>query len=83
MMAEFSSLNSRLSVLEFSTKVRVDPVPPSPESQEDRQPEEFTNLETVEVTIDSVGITPPPGTTGTGPKSRLCKECPAPAAVST
>jgi hypothetical protein len=35
MMAEFSSLNSRLSVLEFSTKVRVDPIPPSPESQED------------------------------------------------
>jgi hypothetical protein len=25
----------------------------------------FTDLETVEVTIDSVGITPPPGTTGT------------------
>jgi hypothetical protein len=35
MKAEFSSLNSRLSVLESSTKVRVDPVPPSPESQED------------------------------------------------
>jgi hypothetical protein len=33
MKAEFSSLNSRLSVLESSTK--VDPVPPSPESQED------------------------------------------------
>jgi hypothetical protein len=31
--------------------------------------EEFTNLDTVEVTIDRVGITPPPGTTGTGPKS--------------
>jgi hypothetical protein len=28
-------INSRLSVLESSTKVRVDPVPPSPESQED------------------------------------------------
>ena len=35
MKVEFSSLNSRLSVLESSTKVRVDPVPPSPESQED------------------------------------------------
>ena len=35
MKAEFSSLNSRLSVLESSTKVRVDPVPPPPESQED------------------------------------------------
>jgi hypothetical protein len=35
MKAEFSSLNSRLSVLESSTKVRVDPVPPSPESRED------------------------------------------------
>ena len=35
MKAEFSSLNFRLSVLEFSTKVRVDPVPPSPESQKD------------------------------------------------
>ena len=35
MKAEFSSLNSRLSVLESSTKVRVGPVPPSPESQED------------------------------------------------
>jgi hypothetical protein len=35
MKAEFSSLSSRLSVLESSTKVRVDPVPPSPESQED------------------------------------------------
>jgi hypothetical protein len=35
MKVEFSSLNSRLTVLEFSTKVRVDPVPPSPESQED------------------------------------------------
>jgi hypothetical protein len=35
MKAEFSSLTSRLSVLESSTKVRVDPVPPSPESQED------------------------------------------------
>ena len=35
MKAEFSSLNSRLSVLESSTKVRVNPVPPSPESQED------------------------------------------------
>ena len=35
MKAEFSSLNSRLSVLESSTTVRVDPVPPSPESQED------------------------------------------------
>ena len=35
MKAEFSSLNSRLSVLESSTKVRVDPVPPSPASQED------------------------------------------------
>jgi hypothetical protein len=35
MKAEFSFLNSRLSVLESSTKVRVDPVPPSPESQED------------------------------------------------
>jgi hypothetical protein len=33
------------------------------------EPEEFTDLETVEVTIDSVGITPPPGTTCTGPKS--------------
>jgi hypothetical protein len=33
--AEFSSLNSRLSVLVSSTKVRVDPVPP-PESQEDK-----------------------------------------------
>ena len=33
MKAEFSSLNSRLSVLESSTKDRVDPVPPSPESQ--------------------------------------------------
>ena len=28
-------INSRLSALESSTKVRVDPVPPSPESQED------------------------------------------------
>jgi hypothetical protein len=35
MKVEFSSLNSRLTVLESSTKVRVDPVPPSPESQED------------------------------------------------
>ena len=35
MKTEFSSLTSRLSVLESSTKVRVDPVPPSPESQED------------------------------------------------
>jgi hypothetical protein len=35
MKAEFSSLNSRLSVLESSITVRVDPVPPSPESQED------------------------------------------------
>jgi hypothetical protein len=35
MRAEISSLNSRLSVLESSTKVRVEPVPPSPESQED------------------------------------------------
>jgi hypothetical protein len=35
MKAEFSFLNSRLSGLESSTKVRVDPVPPSPESQED------------------------------------------------
>ena len=35
MKAEFSSLNSGLSVLESSTKIRVDPVPPSPESQED------------------------------------------------
>ena len=35
MKAEFSSLSSRLSVLESSTNVRVDPVPPSPESQED------------------------------------------------
>jgi hypothetical protein len=34
MKAEFSSLNSRLSVLKSSTKVRVDHVPP-PESQED------------------------------------------------
>ena len=33
MKAKFNSLNSRLSVLESSTK--VDPVPPSPESQED------------------------------------------------
>jgi hypothetical protein len=32
MKTEFSSLSSRLSVLESSTKVRVDPVPPSPES---------------------------------------------------
>jgi hypothetical protein len=44
---------------------------------------QFTDLETVKVTIDSVGITPPPGTTGTGPKSRLCKECPAPAAEAS
>ena len=35
------------------------------------------------MTIDSVGITPPPGTTGTGPKSRLCKECPVPAAEAS
>ena len=35
MRVEISSLNSRLSVLESSTKVRVEPVPPSPESQED------------------------------------------------
>ena len=35
MKAELSPLSSRLSVLESSTKVRVDPVPPSPESQED------------------------------------------------
>jgi hypothetical protein len=28
-------------------------------------------------------VTPPPGTTGTGPKSRLCKECPAPAAEAS
>jgi hypothetical protein len=48
-----------------------------------REPEEFTDLETVEVTIDSVGITPTPGTTGTGPKSRLCKECPTPAAEAS
>jgi hypothetical protein len=34
-----------------------------------REPEEFTDLETVEVIIDRVGITPPPGTTGTGLKS--------------
>jgi hypothetical protein len=34
-----------------------------------REPEEFTDLETVEATIDNVGITPPPCTTGTGPKS--------------
>ena len=45
MKAEFSSLNSRLSVLESSTKVRVDPVPPSPESQEeevDREDDEIS-----------------------------------------
>jgi hypothetical protein len=35
MKTEFSSLSSWLAVLESSTKVRVDPVPPSPESQED------------------------------------------------
>jgi hypothetical protein len=41
MKAEFSSLSSRLSVLESSTKVRVDPVPPSPESQEDEGDENY------------------------------------------
>jgi hypothetical protein len=35
MKPEISSLNSRLSVLESSTKVRMDSVLPSPESQED------------------------------------------------
>ena len=35
MKVELSSLNSQLSVLESSTKARVDPVLPSAESQED------------------------------------------------
>jgi hypothetical protein len=42
MKAEFSSLNSRLSVLESSTKVRVDPVPPSPSRV---KPQEASKLE--------------------------------------
>ena len=44
MKPEFSSLNSRLSVLESSTKVRMDSVLPSPESQEDEVDREYDEI---------------------------------------
>ena len=42
MKTKFSSLNSQLSVLESSTKVRVDPVPYSSESRVDREDDEIS-----------------------------------------